>query len=128
VKSRRTHVGEKELIDRLDLIATFASDKYSKIPIKGAKGLLRLLCFEPDQSVPLHRHSKADEYFFVIRGKGKVTLGRKEIDVESGCILEATAGLPHRWKNGSDRLVLLSVLIPSSSYNLADEAAKMEII
>lgn len=116
------------MVSRVDLIATFASNKYNRIPVNGAKGLLRLLCFEPDQSVPLHRHSKADEFFFVIRGKGKVTLGSEEIDVGSGCIIRATAGLPHQWKNGSERLVLLSVLIPSSSYKLADEAAKMEIL
>jgi quercetin dioxygenase-like cupin family protein len=121
-------VGEKELINRVDSIATFASDKYNKIPVNGAKGLLRLLCFEPNQNVPLHTHSKADEYFFVIRGKGKVTLGNEEIDAESGCIIRAEAGLPHQWKNGSERLVLLSVLIPTSSYKLADQAAKMEII
>jgi quercetin dioxygenase-like cupin family protein len=116
------------LISRVDLIATFASNKYNKVPINESKGLLRLLCFEPDQSVPLHRHSKADEYFFVIKGKGRVTLGSEKIDVGSGYIIKASAGLPHQWKNGSERLVLLSVLIPSSSYNHADEAAQMEII
>lgn len=120
-------VGEK-MINRADLIATFTSNRYNKISINGAKGLLRLLCFEPDQSVPLHRHPKADEYFFVIRGKGKVTLGKEETDVESGYIIKATAGLPHQWKNGSERLVLLSVLIPPSSYKFVDEAAKMEVI
>ena len=109
-------------------MATFSSNKYNKIPINGAKGLLRLLCFEPDQHVPLHRHPKADEYFFVIKGKGKVTIGSEETDVESGCIIGAPAGVTHQWKNGSERLMLLSVLIPSSSYKIADEAAKMEFI
>jgi quercetin dioxygenase-like cupin family protein len=118
----------KKMINRVDLIATFTSKEYNKIPIDSAKGLLRLLCFEPDQSVPLHRHPKADEYFFVIRGEGKVTLGSEESDVESGCIIKATAGLPHQWKNGSERLILLSILIPPSSYKSADEAAKMEAI
>lgn len=116
------------MIDRVDLVTTFTPDKYNKIPINGAKGLLRLLCFEPDQTVPLHRHPKADEYFFVVRGEGKVTLGNEETCVESGCIIKAAAGLPHQWKNGSERLVLLSVLISPSSYKLVDEAAKMEVI
>ena len=116
------------MINRVDLIATFTSNKYNKIPINGAKGLLRLLCFEPYQSVPLHRHPKADEYFFIIKGEGKVTLGSEETDVESGCIIKAKAGMPHQWKNGSKRLVLLSVLIPPSSYKFADEATKMEVV
>jgi len=109
-------------------MATFSPHKYNKIPINGANGLLRLLCFEPDQRVPLHRHPKADEYFFVITGKGKVTVGSEETDVESGCIIKAPAGVTHQWKNGSERLVLLSILILSSSYKVADEAAKMEFI
>jgi len=121
------YAGEK-MIDRVDFIATFTSNKYNRIPINGANGLLRLLCFEPDQSVLLHRHSKADEYFFVIRGKGKVTLGSKENDAEPGCIIRAKAGLPHQWKNGSERLVLLSILIPTSSCKFADEAIRMEVI
>jgi quercetin dioxygenase-like cupin family protein len=120
-------VGEK-MVDRADLLATFTPNRYNRIPINGAKGLLRLLCFEPNQSVPLHKHPKADEYFFVIRGKGKVTLGKNETDVESGSIIKAAAGVPHQWKNESERLVLLSVLIPPSSYKFADEAAKMEAI
>jgi quercetin dioxygenase-like cupin family protein len=114
------------MIDRIDLIAKFTPDKYSRIPVNGAEGLIRLLCFEPGQTVPLHRHLKADEYFFVIMGKGKVTLGSEETAVESGSIIKAMAGLPHQWKNGSGRLVLLSVLIPPSSYKFADEAVKME--
>ena len=114
------------MIDRVDLVARFTSDKYNKIPVNGAEGLLRLLCFEPGQGVPLHRHPKADEYFFVIRGEGKVTLGSEETHVKSGCIIKAAAGMPHQWKNGPEKLVLLSVLIPPSSYRRADEAAKME--
>lgn len=116
------------LIAKVDFIAMFTSDKYNKITINGTKGLLRLLCFEPDQSVPLHRHPKADEYFFVIDGKGKVTIGRKETKVESGCIIRAPAGIPHQWKNGSERLILLSVLIPLSSYKFAEKASRMEFI
>jgi quercetin dioxygenase-like cupin family protein len=119
--------GDEKMINKADLIATFTSNKYNRIPIDSA-GLLSLLCFEADQSVPLHRHVKADEYFFVIRGKGKVTLGSEEACVESGCIIKTAAGLPHQWKNGSERLVLLSVLIHPSSYKFADEAAKMELV
>jgi quercetin dioxygenase-like cupin family protein len=114
------------MISRVDLIAKFTSDKYNRIPINGAEGLIRLLCFEPGQTVPLHRHTKADEYFFVIKGKGKVTLGNEETAVESGSIIKAEAGLPHQWKNESEKLVLLSVLIPPSSYKFVDEAVKME--
>jgi quercetin dioxygenase-like cupin family protein len=115
-------------IPRVDLLAVFSPNKYEKVPIDGAKGLLRLLCFEPQQSVPLHVHTRADEYFYVVKGEGRITLGNDEAEAQSGCIVKAPAGVPHQWKNGSKRLILFSVLISTQSYEFADESAKMDFI
>ena len=115
-------------IAKVDLLATFSSDKYSKISINGARGLLRLLCLEPGQSVPLHKHSNGDEYFYVIKGKGKIMIGNEEKEAEAGCVVKAPADIQHQWKNGPQRLILLSVIIPPQSYDLADNATKMELI
>ncbi|HXX87129.1 MAG TPA: cupin domain-containing protein [Candidatus Acidoferrum sp.] len=116
-----------ELVE-LDSIATFSEDKYSKIPINGTKGLIRLLCFKPNQSVPLHKHPEGDEYFFVVKGKGRVRVGNEEIEVGSGTIVRAPANVLHQWKNGTEKLILLSVLIAPSCYGLAEEILKMEYI
>jgi quercetin dioxygenase-like cupin family protein len=115
-------------ITRVDEMTMFSSDKYSRILVHNAKGLLRLLCFQEEQSVPLHRHPHADEYFYVIGGKAKVTVGKEHAEVESGSIVKAPAGVPHQWKNGSQELVLLSVLIPLQSYEFADDASEMELV
>jgi quercetin dioxygenase-like cupin family protein len=115
-------------IVKVDSIAAFSCDTYNKIPINSAKGLLRLLCFEPNQHVPLHKHPKGDEYFLVIKGKGKVKIGNEETEVESGTIVRAPANTLHQWKNGIERLILLSVLISPSCYELAEETVKMEYI
>jgi len=127
-------VGDVKLVDskkleiaKVDLMAKFSTGTYSKILINGSKGLLRLLCFEPNQFVPLHRHPKGDEYFFVIKGKGTVTVGSEKANVKVGCIIWAPAGVMHQWKAKTERLILLSVLISPSSYELADEATKMEL-
>ena len=106
----------------------FSSDKYARVPIIGTKGLLRLLCFEPYQQVPPHRHMKADEYFYVIKGRGQVIVGVEHAKVKSGYIIRAPAGIVHQWKNGAGRLILLSVLVPLSCYDSADEAMKMEYV
>jgi len=118
--------GERVKVLKVDSVAIFSSDNYSKISIKDAQGLLRLLCFEPGQYVPLHKHLNGDEYFYVIKGKGKVTIGKEEEEVGPGCIVKASAGVSHQWKNGPQRLVILSVIIPPQSYKSADEATKME--
>jgi quercetin dioxygenase-like cupin family protein len=112
----------------VDSLATFSNDKYSKIPIDGAKGLMRLLCFEPNQSVPLHKHPEGDEYFFVIQGKGKIKIGNEETEAESRTIIRAPANVLHQWKNGTGKLIILSVLISPSCYELAEETLKMEYV
>jgi quercetin dioxygenase-like cupin family protein len=112
----------------VDSIAKFSHDKYSKISINSTKGLIRLLCFEPNQNVPLHKHPEGDEYFFVIQGKGKIKIGNEETDAGSGTIIRAPANALHQWKNGTGKLVLLSVLISPSCYELAEKTLKMEYV
>jgi quercetin dioxygenase-like cupin family protein len=115
-------------IIKISSTAAFSSDKYNKIPINSTKGLLRLLCFESNQRVPPHKHPNGDEYFYVIKGKGRVTIGNEETEVESGILVRAPAGIVHQWKNGLGELILLSVLIPPACYESADETVKMEYI
>ena len=50
--------GDRLVISKVDSLATLSRDSYNKIPINGAKGLIRLLCFETEQCVPLHMHPK----------------------------------------------------------------------
>jgi quercetin dioxygenase-like cupin family protein len=109
-------------------LARFSSEKYCRVPIENTKGLLRLLCFERGQKVALHTHPKSDEYFLVVEGNGKITIDREEQDAKPGCILRVPAGLTHQWKNGTSRLILLSVLIPTSAYDLAYEAAEQKFV
>jgi mannose-6-phosphate isomerase-like protein (cupin superfamily) len=71
---------------------------------------------------------KADEYFYVIKGRGQVMIGAEETEVKSGCIIRAPAGIVHQWKNDAKRLILLSVLVPLSCYDSADEAMRMEYV
>jgi len=109
---------------KVKTLATFSPEKYCRVLIENTKGLVRLLCFEPGQSVAAHTHPKSDECFFVVEGSGKITIDREEFDAESGCIFRVPAGVTHQWKNGTARLILLSVLIPISAYDLAHEASE----
>jgi len=111
---------------KITSLAEFSPDKYVRVPIKNSGGLVRLLCFEPSQEVALHKHSEADEVFYVVTGAAEFTKGKETVRLEAGSIVKAEAGMIHGWKNGSTRLILLSVLIPLVSYNVADQAAKME--
>jgi quercetin dioxygenase-like cupin family protein len=115
-------------VAKVESVARFSSDKYNRVPIIGTGGLLRLLCFEPNQRVPPHRHAKADEYFYTIKGRAQITVGGEEATAESGYIIRVQAGIVHEWKNQDKRLILLSVLVPLSCYDSANEAIKMEYV
>ena len=109
-------------------LAAFSPDKYCRVPIENAKGLVRLLCFEAGQSVAPHTHPNSDEFFFVVEGKGRLTTEGDEQDAERGCIIRVPAGVTHRWNSGAQRLVLLSVLIPTSACASADEATEQKFV
>jgi len=113
---------------KIDTLAEFSSNKYVKVPIKNTNSLVRLLCFEPGQSVALHKHPKGDEIFYVLRGKAEFRIDKETARIEAGSFIKAVAGTFHCWKNGSERLILISLLIPPSSYELAEQAAKMEFV
>jgi quercetin dioxygenase-like cupin family protein len=115
-------------IVRIDRLSEFSLAKYVKVPVPDTNGLVRLLCFEPGQSVAFHRHPDGDEFFYVLKGKADFTLGKETTRVEAGSFVKATAGIFHGWNNGSERLILISVLIPPSSYRLAEQASRMELL
>lgn len=112
----------------LEALARFSLEKYVRVPIEGTNGLVRLLCFEPRQEVALHLHPEADEVFYVAKGAAAFMKGEETTRVEAGSLVKADAGARHGWKNGSDRLILLSVLLPVSAYHVADRAARMEFV
>ena len=73
-------------------------------------------------------HPEADEVFYVVKGAATLAIRGKAIHVQAGSVVKADAGTRHGWKNGSDRLILLSVLLPVSAYHVAEQAARMEFV
>ncbi|MDH5481532.1 MAG: cupin domain-containing protein [Candidatus Bathyarchaeota archaeon] len=109
-------------------LAEFSPVKYVKTPLNNTKGLVRLLCFEPGQGVALHKHPKADEIFYVLNGKAELTVGEETAQIDAGRFVKAPADTFHGWKNGPEKLILISVLMPVLSYAYAEEAARMEFM
>jgi quercetin dioxygenase-like cupin family protein len=106
---------------KAESLTDFSADKYRRVPLPNTKGLMRLLCFEPNQHVPLHRHPEADEIFYVLKGQGEISVGEEKVKVNNGFFVKAPAGVLHKWQNSKERLVLISVLIPPSNHAHAEE-------
>ena len=76
----------------------------------------------------MHLHPEADEIFYVVKGVAVFAMGEETIQVLAGRLVKADAGTRHGWKNGSENLILLSVLIPLSAYLVAEQATRMEFV
>lgn len=115
-------------VANVESLARFSSEKYVRVPLEHTKGLVRLLCFEPRQEVPLHIHPEADEVFYVVRGAAVFTVEEETTQVSAGNLVKADAGKRHGWNNGAEKLILLSLLVPVSSYLVAEQASRMELV
>jgi len=79
---------------------------------QGEHVMVGLNCLEANQTQPVHAHSEADKFYFVLSGTGEFTVGGEMKTVESGTVVLAPAGIPHGvTNNGGERLSLLVALV-----------------
>ena len=73
--------------------------------------------FDPGGGTPYHRHHHADEMFFILKGEGQILCDGKEIALRSGdSILVRPQGMHELHNTGTDRLYLLSVMVPNEDF------------
>lgn len=67
-----------------------------------------LVCYEPAQGTPVHHHPRQDEIFYVIEGRGTMSVGEEVIEVAAGSTILVPATVPHGVTAADDsRLVLM---------------------
>ncbi|MCL5961807.1 MAG: cupin domain-containing protein [Chloroflexi bacterium] len=101
-------------ISQIDDFKRFSSEKFLRNVVRETgRSLMCLLCFEPGQTFPLHKHPDSDEYLYVMEGSGEVVVDSETVQVQAGAVLLRPAGAWHNIKNnGNDRLVILSFQAP----------------
>ncbi|MGQ9706801.1 MAG: cupin domain-containing protein [bacterium] len=63
--------------------------------------------------VPLHKHPKSDELFFILKGRIKFKVGDKELIASVGDIVQGKMDIPHTFENiGDEPAYFLSVKGP----------------
>lgn len=69
--------------------------------------------FQPGDGLVLHDHPKEEEFYYILCGKGTVTIGDQEKEVNPGDMLYVPVGVKHRIVNtGSEELRSVFVLSP----------------
>jgi mannose-6-phosphate isomerase-like protein (cupin superfamily) len=94
--------------------AVFSSRKMGKSELlSGNQVFSGLNCFLPGQTHSLHTHAGQDKLYFVLEGRGSVTVGTNTETVRAGDLVLAREGVQHALENpGPDNLVVLAVMAP----------------
>ncbi len=69
--------------------------------------------FQPGEGLVLHDHPKEEEFYYILCGKGTVTIGNQEREVKPGDMLHVPVGMKHRIVNtGTGELRSVFILSP----------------
>lgn len=105
-----------EKINIADILEFTAEKSARKAIFKAGSLDTGLLLYAPGQTTPDHMHSDIDEVFYVISGKGTITINKEEISVKEKDIIFSPAGETHGFQNtSSDNWVVLQIKIDISS-------------
>jgi len=93
----------------------------------GDTGLCVLVqTLEPGAAIPVHRHEKAEQVFFVLSGRGRVSLAGQEADISARTTVHVPKGVPHGVANTSEGpMALLETTSPSGFQELFRKLAKL---
>ena len=94
--------------------AVFNRKKMGKATLAATEHLFAgLNAFEPGQEHRLHTHERQDKFYFVLEGKGEVTVGSQRSRIQPGDFVLAHSGESHSLSNpGHGRLIVLVVMVP----------------
>ena len=99
---------------KLNDFVEFNSEKLKKISLFDTKNFFcDLYCLEPGQSQKIHSHGDSDKVYYILKGRGKVTVGSIEKELGPDEITLAPAGEDHGVVNHTqDKLVMLVFMAP----------------
>ena len=58
---------------------------------------------------------KEDEMYYVVRGRARMRVGQKDLDIDQGSVIFVAAELEHRFYDISEELVVLVFFAPAES-------------
>jgi len=69
-----------------------------------------ILFYEPGETMTPHKHSNLDEIFYVVSGKGIITINGKDISIKENDVMLSPHEESHGFTNNADeKLVILQI-------------------
>ncbi len=92
----------------------FSPEKLKKVSLFDTERFFcDVCCFQPGQSQKVHSHDGSDKIYYVLEGRGRVTVGTEERELGAGEITLAPSGEDHGVVNHTDeKLVMLVFMAP----------------
>ncbi len=92
----------------------FKSEKMNKVSLFDSdRFFCDVYCLEPGQAQKVHAHEGSDKIYYLLEGKGRITVGSQEKELQAGDITLAPSGDVHGVVNHTDDpLVMLVFMAP----------------
>ena len=88
-------------------------EKFYKTTLwQGEHVMVGLNCLEPGQTQPVHAHTGADKFYFVVSGRARITVGVETREAGPGTVVWAPADVPHGVAEVLERTVMLIAIAP----------------
>lgn len=90
------------------------NSNYRKVVFSGINSQLVLMSLLPEEEIGLETHNEHDQFFYIVSGKGIVTIGDEEFEVEAEDAALVPAGVEHNVINTSqnEELKLYTIYSP----------------
>ena len=90
-------------VEKMNKVSLFDSERF----------FCDVYCLEPGQTQKVHAHNGSDKIYYVLEGRGKITVGSEEKVLTADEITLAPSGEEHGVVNHTDqRLVILVFMAP----------------
>jgi len=102
-----------EVVNVIEKVA-FKSEKMNKVSLFNSdRFFCDVYCLEPGQAQKVHAHEGSDKIYYLLEGKGRITIGSQERELQTGDITMAPSGDDHGVVNHTeDPLVMLVFMAP----------------
>ena len=86
---------------------------------------VKRLVVQPGHRLSYQKHARRAEHWFVVRGRGRVTLDGTDVPVEPGTAVDVPMGAAHRVTNDGDEPIVF-VEVQHGSYFGEDDIVRLE--
>lgn len=97
-----------ELINIEDIKELRNSKVIKKVPILTDQLMATILSIPPNTKIPSHIHTGSDEIHYVIKGEGKITIGKKSKTIKEGMLILVPKTESHYFSTLYEQLIVLS--------------------